>query len=131
MNLKHLLYTLCPLSQDEKIKLNNASGYLHGDDAARLNMLVKRKQCKIDMKRAPFSRVITSVPEYPVCVLLDEGAREEVFELSENIKHGFQEKLVKSFRTSAFQNTVSLLAPKIIGFDNVKKAAALQLFSEE
>ncbi len=131
MNLKHLLYTLRPLSADEKRRLSNASGYIPEEDASRLNMLAKRKQCKIDMKRAPFSRAITSVPEYPVCVLLDEGAREEVFELSENIKHGFQEKLVKSFRTSAFRNTVSLLAPKIIGFDNVKKAAALQLFSEE
>ncbi len=131
MNIKHILYTVRPLSQEEIIRLNNASGYLSERDASRLNMLVKRKQCKINMKRAPYSRTITSAPEYPVCVLLDEDAREDVFEISEKIKHGFQEKLIKTFRTNAFQKTVELLAPKIIGFSNVKEATALQLFSEE
>ncbi len=129
--LKHAVYTFRPLSCHEKAGISEVLKHITKKDVSRVKTLVRRKILKIEMKSMPYSALITDTLKYPSCIVLDDDRKIVVDEFNSKIKESLDEKIQEEFKTNAFNKTISLIAPKIVGFDNIKKAAALQLFSSD
>ncbi|MCK4967544.1 MAG: ATP-binding protein [Candidatus Aenigmarchaeota archaeon] len=131
MNLKSAIFTFRLLSPDEKQTIKETSNYISKKNLKQLKILLKRKLCKININPMPYSKTITSIENYPVCTSNDPKYNEKITEINNEIKDTLDSKIQEEFKNNAFEKTTSLLAPKIIGFDTIKKVTALQLFSKD
>ncbi|NOR85690.1 hypothetical protein GQ473_06245, partial [archaeon] len=129
MNLKNIIFTLRPLSTTEKNTIKKTKNYISNKNTQQLKLLIKRKICKINIKPMPYSKTITSIENYPVCISSDPKYNEKITKINNNIKDHLDSKIQEEFKIDAFEKIISLIAPKIVGFNTIKKAVALQLFS--
>ena len=132
MNFKQLLFTIRPISTDEKNTITKTSNYISKKTLKQLNLLIKRKICKININPMPYSKIITSIENYPVCTTKDTKYNEKIARINNEIKETLDLKIQDEFKNNAFEKTISLLAPKIIGFDwdsNPTTNPALDLIS--
>ena len=131
MNLKQLIFTFRPISTNEKSAIEKTSNYISNKTLNQLNLLVKRKICNINIKPMPYSKLITNIETYPVCISIDPKYNDKITKINNEIKDTLDLKIQEEFKNNLFEKTNSILAPKIIGFDTIKKIVLLQLFSKD
>ncbi|MFQ5475194.1 MAG: ATP-binding protein, partial [Candidatus Nanoarchaeia archaeon] len=88
------------------------------------------KQKKIALKELPSSRIFPQKAAY-ILEPKSDSARDFVDAINKDIIEKTDDLRFKEFAKVAHTALPALIAPGIIGFDSVKKAVAIQLFSKE
>jgi replicative DNA helicase Mcm len=116
------------LSETEQDKLVLTSKFTKD---ANIERLVKLKKIKIQTVQPDSSFIPT--PEYPILTTItkEDNIKEKVNKLNKQISEEVQQEIFNTFSKNASELLPRLIAPEIVGFDIVKKAVAIQLFSKE
>ncbi|MFH1510489.1 MAG: ATP-binding protein [Candidatus Woesearchaeota archaeon] len=124
---------LFPLTAEQKRGLSHFGKFLSKDDIGELSRLLKQKKIRLSGAKIGLSERITDDDAFTICEIADHRKNIVDFVESCNSKSETHrtEHLQKEFRTRAFETITGIIAPNLLGFDNVKKASALQLFGEE
>lgn len=129
MGFKDLLMRARPLVGKENKYVDEIQKLLPYQDSK--NVAKYKKQFKITFSEAKLGTTIAMNPAFPQIVTKDKDLQEFAEKTNAKIKAAVQEKLFHEFSKEAFAMLPSVIAPNIIGMDDVKKAAALQLFATE
>lgn len=131
MGVKAIIYSLRSLTQREKGHLKHLSRFLAAEQIKRLEKYVRQKRASIEDVDIPYSKRITSIEKYIQIKPKDEKIEAQIEEINKTIVKNLEGQMIKEFSDTAWKIIPQLLAPQIVGFDDVKKAIALQLFSKE
>ena len=112
------------IDENDKEKLDSLSNYLDKKRVKLIEGLLK--DGKITIESFSLSASISSM-EFPQIKSLSEEV--DASDVNKDIQAKVMKEVFKDFSSNAFSVISSLIAPNIKGMENVKKAAALQLFS--
>ena len=133
-DFKDIVRLFRSLSEEEKENLNTLSRYLDGSsDVKYFERLLKQKKIKIHITPADEVGIPgNKIPFVSIKTLAkDPDLKQSMDELNNNISKRNQKELFHSFATVASDVLQESIAPGIVGFDLIKKAVAIQLFSNE
>ncbi len=129
MSFKDLLMRARPLLGKEKQFVDQIERLLPHQDAK--NIAKYKKQFKITFTEAKLGTTVAMNPSFPQVIAQSKELTQFAEHTNEKIRAAVQEKLFHDFAQEAYEMLPQLIAPNIIGMDDVKKAAMLQLFATE
>ncbi len=129
MSLKDVLMRARPLVGKEKILVNQIEELLPHKDAK--DVAKYKKQFKISFSESKLGTTIAMNPSFPQIVAKDKELEQFAAETNQKIREAVEQKLFHEFSKEAGEMLPSLIAPNIIGMDDIKQAAVLQLFATE
>lgn len=120
------------LSEDEKDDLDSIKWQTTPQQRRIITGLVKEKKVKITHESVSIGGLIDSVSIPTIGSLKDDSATKEfVREINKDMDNKVKATMFKEFAKVIHEKSSSIIAPNIVGFGDVKKAVALQLFSPE
>jgi len=129
MGFGDLLMRARPLVGKEKQYVDQIEQMLPYKDAK--DVAKYKKQFKISFTEAKLGTTIAMNPAFAQLVAKETALEQFVAETNQKIRDAVQNKLFEDFAKEAFAMLPSLIAPNIIGMDEAKQAAAVQLFATE
>jgi replicative DNA helicase Mcm len=124
MSLISFIRKIIPANQKAKKDIDALSNYLKKEDLKKISKLIKTKDISISYS------IIGAGKDFP-----DEEfpliENEEYKTINEEILKKIHIQLFKKFSKSAKQIIPLYIAPNIFGYESIKKAVSLQLFSDE
>lgn len=129
MGIGNLLMRARPLVGKEKNYVDQIEKMLPHKDAK--DVAKYKKQFKIAFTEAKLGTTIAMNPPFAQIVAKDKELTQFAEETNKKIRDTVQKRLFESFSKEAWEMLPTILAPNIIGMDEVKQAAALQLFATE
>jgi DNA replicative helicase MCM subunit Mcm2 (Cdc46/Mcm family) len=120
------------LSSDEEDALKSIEWYTTPEDRRILRGLIKERKISIGDETLSVGGLVESVnvPKITIHKKSEETA-DLVREVESRIDERTKSMLFKEFAKAIHDKCSQIIAPNIVGFETVKKAAALQLFSPE
>ncbi|MBW2971577.1 ATP-binding protein [Candidatus Woesearchaeota archaeon] len=120
------------LSPEEDKSLDSLEWYLLAPQKRIVKGLLKEKKIAIEHEQFSLGGLIDtiSLPKLVVKKNVPE-AEQAVTEINESINRKTQKTLFDQFSRQIHDKCSQMIAPNIVGFETVKKAVALQLFSPE
>ncbi len=129
MGLGNLLLRARPLVGKEKNLVNQIEEMLPYKDAKDVSKY--KKQFKIEFTETKLGTTIAMNPAIPQITAKDASLKEFAEETNKKIRQAVMQKLFEDFSKEAFEMIPTIIAPNIMGMEDVKKAAATQLFATE
>ena len=129
MGIKDLLMRARPLVGKESKYVDEIEKLLPHKDAKDVRKY--KKQFKIAFSEAKLGTTIAMNPAFAQIVAKDKALEPFVNETNAKIRDAVQQKVFQGFAKEAWQMLPSAIAPHIMGMEEIKQAAALQLFSTE
>lgn len=128
--ISDLFRLLLPLSKEKKANLNALKEFLDVDEFKYATYLLKLKRIGISYKSFDISKKFVKNQAYPQVFKSenDPHLTKVLTPWNEKIRKKSLEKAYQEFSHDAHEHIYSLIAPQIIGFEEVKKAATWQLF---
>ena len=125
--------TIIPLGKDDKIKLGLIQEVFEPNELKELKYLLKTHKARFEEADFDTSSGFFQDSKYLslACNAVDEDAKKKVEELNKKIVRNEKQKVFEQFSTQAEERILNLIAPNIIGLDEVKKAGLMQLFAKE
>jgi DNA replicative helicase MCM subunit Mcm2 (Cdc46/Mcm family) len=133
-----------PFNRKEQVKLSRVKEYLKPEEEKRLQTLLKQGKAEIRLQRLDWSFLISGKDIIPKLRFIEPGKRKFnpdlnveikqrlwIEELDKRIRSKFFELRFREFAERAYASVGQFIAPNIIGLQEAKQAAALQLFSKE
>jgi len=120
------------LSPEEQKSIDTLDWYLGKKKTRVMKGLVKERKAVIEHESFSLGGLIDTL-ELPKLVAKKQTAEAKslVAEANAKIKEKTEETLFSEFAKNVHDKCSQMIAPNIVGFDTVKKAVALQLFSPE
>ncbi|MBD3249900.1 hypothetical protein GF336_07675 [Candidatus Woesearchaeota archaeon] len=126
--LTWILGRIKPLGKEDKEKFSRLSEYLRDKDRLKLiKSLLRQKKISIFLKNLDSN--ITEEVSFPQIKAEADNIRVE--KVNKSLKEKAVESLYDRFSEKSFETITQMIAPNISGLDNIKKAAAIQLFSKQ
>jgi DNA replicative helicase MCM subunit Mcm2 (Cdc46/Mcm family) len=129
MGFTDFVMRIRPLVGSEKKAVSQIEELLPYKDAKDVSKY--RKQLKISFSESKLGTTIAMNPAFPQVVAKDKSAEPFVEEINSKIREAMHQKLFADFAKEAWEMLPTIIAPNIIGMDEVKQAAALQLFATD
>lgn len=129
MGFKDLLMRARPLVGKEKQFVDQIEQLLPHKDSK--DVAKYKKQFRIAFAEAKLGTSITMNPAFPQLIAKTPELESFAAETNAKIRRAVQEKLFQDFAKEAWEMIPTIIAPNIIGMDEVKQAVALQLFATE
>jgi len=128
-----LVRSVLPLGDKQKLALEQVSKYLEKEDIVSLKSLLKQKRVSIvDSKLDISPQLLDSSLSYTFHADSTERSVKDFIEsVNKRILDSIMERSYIKFSKKANEIVPKFIAMNIRGFNNVKKAAALQLFATE
>lgn len=128
-----LIKMILPLSKKKKKELSSLSLYLSKSELKTTKKLLKQNLIWSAYTTENFSKSIGITIHYP---LIFSDSKEQhiisfVESINEKIKNTTRHKEYALLSKKAYEIIPNLIAPEILGFENLKKAIAIQLLSKE
>jgi len=133
-----------PLKRKEEVRLSKIKEYLKPEEEARLTPLIKQGKVEIKLRKIDWSFLISGKNIIPKLIFIEPENRKFnpdldvevkdklwVEELDKKIRSKFLEIRFREFAERAWTSVPQFIAPNIIGMQEIKHAAALQLFCKE
>jgi len=122
-----LIKKLKPLKEEEKVSLNSIKTFVN---KKRLDLIKKLlKENKISIEKFELNSSLIEKIEFPQ--ITPKAKNIDADDVNKDIKNIIMKKAFKNFSKNAFNTIQTLIAPNIKGMEDVKKAATLQLFSQQ
>lgn len=116
-----------PLKKQEKNSLSHIKGFVSKN---RLKLIKKLlKQNKIFIESSALNSSLVEKIEFPK--IISKTKKVDASDVNKDIKDKALKKALDNFSEKAFETIPNLIAPNIKGMHHIKKAAALQLFSQQ
>ncbi len=126
--LTGILRKIKPLDKEDKEKLISISKYIGDKDRLKLiKSLLKEKKISILSKKLDSN--ITQGVSFPQIKAESKNVKTE--NVNKDIKEKAVESLYEKFSENAFETISQMIASNISGLEDIKKAAAIQLFSRQ
>ncbi|MBW6452139.1 MAG: ATP-binding protein [DPANN group archaeon] len=129
MNLKNLILYFRLLSDKEKAQINILSKYLDSKTVKLLTRYLKQKRITLNEIK-PYSEKIINKTTIKI-TSQDQDLLKKIGYLNTIIDTNNKKEILKKLSKDPMTLFNNIIAPNIIGFDTIKKATALQLFSKE
>ncbi|MEM4240236.1 MAG: ATP-binding protein [Candidatus Woesearchaeota archaeon] len=129
MGLGNLLLRARPLVGREKKLVNQIESLLPYKDAK--DVAKYRKQFKIELAEAKLGTTIAMNPSFAEVVPKEDSMKGFADETNKKIRQAVMKQQFEAFAKEAFEMLPTIIAPNIMGMEDIKKAAALQLFATE
>ena len=129
MSIGNLLLRARPLIGKEKKLVNQIEEILPYKDAK--DIAKYKKQFKIEFTEAKLGTTVTMNPVFAQIVAKDKGLAQFAEETNKKIREVMMQKQFEAFAKEAYEMLPTIIAPNIMGMEDVKKAAAIQLFATE
>lgn len=114
------------LSDEEKSALEKMKEHLSQDEAKAVKRLLKQKKISL----SPYTVSIAGKSHSLVnAEAEDDEIKQFVGNTNKKLEKSIEKSLFEEFSQNAVSKIKGLIAPNIVGFDHVKKAALLQLFA--
>jgi len=127
------LKSILPLSAKKKEELQSLIPFLSEEEVNEVKKLIKKNQASVFHQDLGLSQFISIKFSYPQILqkIEDEETKERISYLNQKIERAARRKAFEAFSREAIEKFPSLIAPNIIGFEDIKKILAIQLFSTE
>jgi replicative DNA helicase Mcm len=129
MGLGNLLLRARPLVGKEKNLVNQIESMLPYKDAK--DVAKYKKQFKIEFSETKLGTTIAMNPSIPQITAKEASLKEFAEETNKKIREAVMRKQFEAFAKEAYEMLPTIIAPNIMGMEDVKKAAAIQLFATE
>jgi replicative DNA helicase Mcm len=116
---------LRPLSDEDRVKLNSIEVLVNKKRFSLIKKLLKQKKISINMIK--INNSFCKIIEFPEIKTLIKNV--DASDVNRDIKNEIYKKIFDDFSGKAFSLIPKFIAPNIYGMEDIKKAAALQLFS--
>ena len=126
MGLLKFLKTLKPLSDNDKYCLGQLKEFEEFDE---IRKLVKTDEAKFELRT--FNLSMFEGGDYFQIVSKNPELKGLIDKVNEKLKKSGEEEIFKRVGASVFEVLPRYIAPNIFGMEHIKKAVALQLFSNE
>ena len=128
-----IIKMLLPLSKKKKKELTSLSAYLSKSELKSAKNLLKKDLIWSAYSTENFSKSIGITIHYPLLFSESKELPITAFvdSINQKIKGISRHKEYALLSKRAYEIIPNLIAPEILGFDNLKKAIAIQLFSKE
>ena len=125
--------SIIPLSKENKIKLSLIQEVLDAEEIKELKYFLKTHKARFIEADFNTSQGFLQDSKYLslACNVVDEGVKKRVEELNKKIVRREKQKVFERFSNHAEEKILGLIAPNIIGLEEVKKAGLIQLFAKE
>ncbi|KYK26881.1 hypothetical protein AYK26_07095 [Euryarchaeota archaeon SM23-78] len=125
--------SIIPLNKDDKIKLGLVQEVFEHEELKALKYLLKTHKARFEQADFDTNRGFLQDPKYLslACNVIDEEIKKKVGELNQKLVGHEKEKVFENFAHTAEEKILGLIAPNIIGMEEVKKAGLYQLFARE
>lgn len=127
LNFKSILKNIMPLDEEGKRGLNLVKEYVDETRAELVKGLLKDKKISV-VEEEMAGRFFKGI-KYPQ--IKANAKNVDASAVNKDIKDKAIEKSLKKFSERAFEILPGLIAPNIVGMEDIKKAAALQLFAKQ
>lgn len=135
MKLVRLIKDILPLSSKKREQLNSTQPYLSKKNLKELKKLLKSGKIFISNKDLGLSDALKTKLSFPQLFFRMEESSKELKERVEffnhKIKRSVKRKAFEDFSRIAYDVIPKIIAPNILGFDDVKKMLAAQLFATD
>ncbi|MBN2053105.1 hypothetical protein JW756_06380 [Candidatus Woesearchaeota archaeon] len=125
--------SIIPLKDEDKTRLAVVQDVLDPEEIGELKFFLKTHKARFAEADFDTSHDFFQNSKYltVACNVIDEQVKQRVSQL--NAKVVFQEKqrVFQEFASHAEEKIMSLIAPNIVGLDEVKKAGLIQLFAKD
>jgi len=124
---------IIPLSKEDKIKLGLVQEVFEPQEIKQLKYLLKTHKARFVEADFNTSPGFLQDSKYLslACNVVDEQVKKKVDELNKKIIRYEKQKVFELFSNNAEEKILGLIAPNIIGLEEVKKAGLIQLFAKE
>jgi len=128
-----LVRLLLPLGAEKRRHLSVLSEYLQRDELSYVKYLLKLRRIGVSYESLGVSKQLVREQGFPQlhAAVDDVDIRTFLKPLNDRLRRGAEVRAFKEFSSKAARVIPSLIAPHIIGFDDVKLAVAWQLFCPE
>ncbi len=123
---RDVVLTVRPLSKKEQFDLERFKQYLSEEDYKLVTRLTKQKKATLTVQKQDFSFLLSGKNLLPQL----ESAL-NVKEINDKIRRKYFEDAYKDFAERAWNALPQFIAPKLVGMNSEKQAAALQLFCKD
>jgi len=130
-DVAHLILLLRPITEQERADLEELSHHLNKQDLKTAKKYTRQLRIQATAKKIPYSEAITPLRDHITLKTKDLKIENQIDTINTAIENSIQNIIINRFKKNAWNNLQKLFAPNIIGFDNVKKGAILQLFSKD
>ncbi len=127
----HLILLLRPLTEQEKADMGELARHLNERDLKSAKKYTKQLRVEASAKKIHYSETITDMKDHITLKTKDSKIDNQVESINTAIENSIQNIILNRFKKNAWHNMQKLYAAEIVGFDNVKKGAVMQLFSKE
>src|SRR3989344_4489264 len=127
LNFKSILKNLMPLDEDGKKGLSLVKEYVDESRSELIKGLLKDKKISV-VEEEMNGRFFKGI-KYPQ--IKTDSKNVDTSAVNKDIKDKAMENSLKQFSERAFELLPELIAPNIVGMEDIKKAAALQLFAKQ
>jgi len=129
MGLGNLLLRARPLIGKEKQLVSQIEEMLPYKDAK--DVAKYKKQFKIEFSEAKLGTTIAMNPSFAQIVPKEASMKEFAEETNKKIREAIMQKQFEAFAKEAYEMLPTIIAPNIMGMEDVKIAASIQLFATE
>jgi len=129
MGLGNLLLRARPLIGKEKQLVSQIEEMLPYQDAK--DVAKYKKQFKIEFSEAKLGTTIAMNPSFAQIVPKEASMKEFAEETNKKIREAIMQKQFEAFAKEAYEMLPTIIAPNIMGMEDVKIAASIQLFATE
>ncbi len=129
MGLGNLILRARPLVGKEKNYVSQIEELLPYKDSKDISKY--KKQFKIEFTESKLGTTVAMNPAIPQILAKEPALKGFAEETNKKIRAAVMQKLFQTFSKEAFEMIPTIIAPNIMGMEDVKKAAALQLFATE
>jgi DNA replicative helicase MCM subunit Mcm2 (Cdc46/Mcm family) len=125
--------SILPLREEDKIKLKLVEEILEPEELKELKYLIKTHKARFAEADFDTTQNFFQKSKYLViaCNVIDEAVKRKVDQLNQKIIYQEKERVFHDFASQAEEKIFSLIAPNIIGLDEIKKAGLIQLFAKD
>ncbi len=135
MQISTFLKAILPLSSKKREQWDSTKPYLSQEDLKELKTLLKTGKIFISQRDTELSDSLKIKSSYPQIFFNQENPSPELKErvefLNDKIKKAAKRKQFENFARHSFEILPEIIAPNILGFEEVKKVLAAQLFSTD
>jgi DNA replicative helicase MCM subunit Mcm2 (Cdc46/Mcm family) len=125
--------SILPLKEEDKIKLNLVEEMLEPEETKELKYLLKTHKARFAEADFDTTHNFFQNSKYLVIAsnVIDSAVKRKVEQLNQKIVYQEKERVFHDFSSQAEEKIFGLIAPNIIGLDEVKKAGLIQLFAKD
>jgi replicative DNA helicase Mcm len=125
--------SILPLREEDKIKLKLVEEMLEPEELKEIKYLLKTHKVRFAEADFDTTNNFFQNSKYLMiaCNVVDGAVKRKVEQLNQKIVYQEKERVFHDFASQAEEKIFSLIAPHIIGLDEVKKAGLIQLFAKD